>query len=363
MSATVWTCLMHVCYRIGWSSQCNAMQCIVDGGVVSGMPSHIYMPSIEPSALQLHLQSSNTPGQSTMTSLCARCAVRAQRAAASPSTRPFSSTTTRNSHAIPLFTPTPSPELDHVLSELRTKHLIPAAMTNPQRRLIFGTKNREELANNPQSIEIAGEEIQLQWMDRRKEIPNRTKLFDQAMKLMEQDGSRESWSNLPKLLGGFKRNKIHVTEGQMQRVVRKAVDTGNLGSVLACLRAAEDTGMTLQQPAVLKAVILALHKEGQKGGWTKEGLEKALSDSRSVAQLLESEAHGGGHVVREGDLRQDPRVVGVFLELSAVYAWKFQGGEDVDGKVRAYTERLMYNIGGARTVRFDILLSCVYSTC
>ena len=65
---------------------------------------------------------------------------------------------------------------------------------------------------------------------------------------------------------------------------------------------------------------------------------------------LEDTEHGTGKFVHSGDPRRRPEVLSVFLELAAVYAYKYQGAKDLDGKVKAYAERLLSNIEGAERV-------------
>lgn len=269
----------------------------------------------------------------------------------SPPFSPSSSLTPANTippDGIPTFTETPSSELNDVLSTMRTKHFVPAALHAPDRRLIFGTKHRQTLADNPQTVTVGDEDITLQWIDRRTEIPNRRKLFHQAIALMAEAGRGEEggkeWANLPNLLIGL-RGKV---EGRgMGKVVRKAVEAGRIGIVVQCLQQGAATGMTLDSEDVLENVMWGLHATAQRDGWTEEGVSKALKAANQVALLLETEEHGGGRLLSERDPRQRPEVLGVFLELVAVQAYRFQNGQDVDGKVKAYTERLLGCIDGA----------------
>lgn len=288
-----------------------------------------------------------------MASICSRCALRIHRIATTESStlpRTFSSTTARRVHAVPQFSETSNAELDNVLATMRDKHFIPAALTNAQRRLIFGHSKREELTNYPQAVDIAGEKVDLKWIDRRKEIPNRTKLFRQAIKLMAEDGSTEAWRNLLSLMVGLKRSGVEITKVEMERILRLASNTGHLPQILDCLRKGSETGMTLQRPEVLDGVLLALRKQGRADDWSQKSMERAMAYGRDVAQLLEMEMHGGRKHVSANDLRRDPRIIGLFLELSAVFAEMYQGGKDADGRVRAYAERLLYNMERVKEV-------------
>ena len=234
---------------------------------------------------------------------------------------------------------------------MRTKHFIPAYLHKIERRLIFGTKNRQTLEDNPQTIPIGGEDIPLQWMDRRKEVPNRTKLLHKAIDLMAVEGESKDWLNLPALLTGLRH--AHATPGPraMGKIVRKAVEAGRMGSIVLCLQQANHTGMRLDVEEVLEGVVWGLHVTAQRDGWSEESTLKALKAANQVALLLESEEHGGGRHLRQNDPRQRPEVLGVFLELAAVHAYRYLDAKDVDGKVKTYAARLLGCIDGATQVR------------
>lgn len=196
-------------------------------------------------------------------------------------------------------------------------------------------------------------------MDRRTEIPNRTKLLNQALELMAKEGeSGKGWVNLPSLLAGVEGARIagRGRKGErearrMGKVVRMAGNVGRLGVVVQCLREVERTGMSLRDAEVLDEVLWQLHAHAQRGEWSEEAVGRARKWAEQVAGLLERQEHGGGSYVRGRDVRMQPKVIGVFLELAAVNAYKYQGGKDVDGKVKAYTERLLACIRDQAQVR------------
>ena len=163
-------------------------------------------------------------------------------------------------------------------------------------------------------------------------------------------GEKSDWNNLPALLAGLHKAKRTPNDRQLGKMVRLAVNSGRFGTVLQCLHQAHNTGMTLKKDEVLNAVIWGLREIAQSGEWSEESLSKAIRDANEVAMQLEDTEHGSGKYVRVGDPRRMPEVLSVFLELAAVYAWKFQEGKAVDGKVKAYAERLLANIEGAERV-------------
>lgn len=230
------------------------------------------------------------------------------------------------------------PELNDILSTMRTKHFVPGYLDRPTQRLIFAQKNRQTLLDNPQSVEIGGEEFPLVWMDRHHDIPNRTKLLKQALSLME---SKEDWANLPGILVALKHMKSVPREWFMEYIVRKVIDAGRLPVLVRCLQQSEHTGVTLKRKEVLRYVIFGLHDHAARGGWSAESVKEALGLARNVSNMLESEAHGTGERMLHKDPRRRPEVIGVFLELAAVNAQLHQNGEDRGDAVKAYTSRLL----------------------
>lgn len=295
-----------------------------------------------------------------MASICSRCALRLQRAAAAESRvasrRSFSSTPFKR-RGLAKFTETSQPELDNVLSTLRDKHFLPAALSNRERNLIFKPKNRKLIEDNPTSVTMGDEDFQLQHIDRMNDIPSRHDLIPQAIKLMAQ-GESKDWSNLPALLSGLHQAKMTPADQSMAKMIYMATSCGRFGTILQCLHQAHNTGMTMKKNKILNAVIWSLHHIGQMADWSESALEKAIRDANEVAMQLEDEEHGTGRFIQANDPRRRPYVLGTFLELAAVQAFKFQDGKDIDGKVKAYSERLLSNIEGHEQV--NISLHCVF---
>lgn len=313
-------------------------------------------------SIPTHLTSSSTScsisalqKRSTMASMCTRCALRLQRqAAASQNFSQYNralSTTPSRSKTVPTFQPTSQPELDDVLASFRTKHFIPRMLPKPQRKLVLGQNNKAYLEENPQSITLGDEDIKLKWIDARTEIPNRVRLLKKALELM-RDGEKQDWNNLPALLAGLHAVDKTPDDRQLAKIIRLASRSGRFGTILACLHQADRTGMTMKKEAVLDGVMWAVRELGreQDGAWSKEALEKAIKDANEVGKQLEDKKHGTGSFVRTNDPRRRPEVLSVFLELVAVYSYRFQDGRDVDGKVKTLTERLLDNIEGAEAV-------------
>lgn len=183
-------------------------------------------------------------------------------------------------------------------------------------------------------------------MDRRTEIPKRQKLINQALHLMEQSGGeRKVWSNLPSILVGLTHCGFTPDYRTMEMMVRKAVNAGRLDVVIQCLEQSRFTGMTLKREEVLRNVVWGLHSQAQRDGWSEGALRKGLAEARQLSLMLEAEEHGSGRILARDDPRQRPEIIGVFLELAAVNAYKFQEKQDKGGVVSAYVSRLISCIG------------------
>ncbi|KAH0040133.1 hypothetical protein KCU78_g1196, partial [Aureobasidium melanogenum] len=280
-----------------------------------------------------------------MTDLCRTCALRTQRSAVSAlrrntQTRSFtaSSSAQRNTATLPTFAETSSPELDDVLLQLRTKHFIPAYLNKRQRHLIFGDKFKQELENNPAYATLGDEEIPLLHIDRRKDIPARKPLILQALRLIEEN---DEWRQLPSLLEGLHKARPHPDLALQEKILRKLQLADQFPVILRSLRRSHATGLTLKNDAVLNQVLNALRETASLENWEQTRLEKALKQADELAELLESADHGTGRKLSPNDPRTRPAVIGLFLELHAVYAQQYQGGQDVSAKVKAYATRFM----------------------
>ena len=284
---------------------------------------------------------------STMASLCTRCALRLRRATdianGLPIQRLFSTTPLPRSKALPSFQPTSNPELDALFKDFRYKHFLPATLDGAQQKLVFKRSKRNVLQENPQTVNIGGEEFQLEHLGGWGVMPNRKKQLQHVLRLLKT-GDPNDWNNLPSLLQGLHMMGKDPSPRVRARIVRMATEREKFGVVLACLNSARNTGLTLKDPEVLEQVIWSLRQVAEDGEWSEEATAKAIKDANDVASQLESDAHGSGKHVGKEDPRRSPYVLGIFLELAAVYASRFKGGEDIDGKVRAFADRLLSNI-------------------
>lgn len=250
--------------------------------------------------------------------------------------------------ALPQFDETSNEELDNVLSELRNKHFVPAYLNNRQRNLIFKEKYKTELENAPAYATLGGEDIKLEHIDRIRDVTGYRNLVNNAISYAQEP---EDWAQLPAVLEGLHTAKQTVKGHLLAKLVRKTVEAGQARVFIRCLHRAEKTGVTLKDnDEILQYILWGIHHQAQTGGWVEKNVQKAARLSSEVAQLLEDERHGTGRHLSENDPRTRPQVIGVFLELAAVNAYRYTGRNDADGSVKKYAERLMANFQGGQLV-------------
>lgn len=243
------------------------------------------------------------------------------------------------------------PELDALLSEIRSKILVPSYLKEAQRKLVFKTKNHQMLLNEPFWVDVGDDSVQLTPLDKTKDIPATWKSFSTAMQLMGD--SPHHWQNLNPLLEGIKvsRSGKDLKSWQQQVIVKTAGNKGMAHIVLEGVRSAERTGLRMRDVRVAREVLWACRMVAVLGEWSAVSTDKAVRYSTQIATLMDEESHCGGKASETkdlfeslGDPRRQPDIIGAALELAAVRADLHLAGEDTDDVVAKLTERLMANI-------------------
>lgn len=121
--------------------------------------------------------------------------------------------------------------------------------------------------------------------------------------------------------------------------VRKAIEQGQLGQIIECIKQPQRSTISIASPGVLKHSLRGLRSYPQKAKWSEVAVTKALARSRTIATLLEAGERKDPKSISPNS--KSPEVLGVYLELAAVNAYKHQAGSDVDGKVKAAAGRLL----------------------
>jgi hypothetical protein len=241
--------------------------------------------------------------------------------------------------AVPTFTETSSPELDSLLSVLRSKLMLPAHLSKQQTDLIHKPKHKRLLSAEPVTAQIAGEEFQLEHIDIAKDVPAARRALNEAINLMKE---KRDWDNLPSILEGFKNAKARLLPYDWNKMVRKAGLAGRSDVILECVRRVSATGFRLKHGDLVSELMWQLQIKAVESDWSQKQTGKALSWAERITVLLEDPRHSGGRVVDpKDDPRAWPEVIGILLQLAAVRAARYLGCKDEDGKVTLYAERLL----------------------
>jgi hypothetical protein len=215
---------------------------------------------------------------------------------------------------------------------------LPTHLSKSHKDLIYKEKHQRTLEIEPVFATIAGEKFHLEHIDRLIDVPGRSALRT-AVDLMKE---KKDWDNLPSLLIGLKDAKTVLRSGDLTWITRKAGLAGRPDIILECARRVSDTGFELKGPEVVVEIMWQLQFKAAQNYWDAKDTKQALSWAETITELLEDRRHAGGKITEPGnDPRVRPEVIGVLLQLSAVWVTRWQNGKDEDGKVARYMARLL----------------------
>lgn len=254
---------------------------------------------------------------------------------ASPCTRSPADKASFCSAAIPTFSKTSSPELDEALNRYRQELFIPFGLSIHQRKLMFRPKYAQRLRDEPVTVTIGSNDEQyvLRHMDV-SSLPSTESIIG-AVRMMK---TKHDWTNVLPLLVGLRSAGRAVKSEQWQLLIRKAGDADAIGIILECAKRSEQTGLSLKDMNVVKAIFFQLHLKAQRADFKDPEVSKALSLAKQFIELMETPAHSEHHPL--ADARRQPFVVGLLLELAAARAVNLNGGKDETGEVATYIQRL-----------------------
>ncbi len=223
----------------------------------------------------------------------------------------------------------------------RTKIFTPSALSKSHRDLIYKPTRHKLLINDP-GVTVTmsdNEELRLTPMNSR-ERPNKKQSLARLLELL-QDG--KDWQNLPAFLEGMHMAGEQMSNGYMEKFVRRANEQGKTGIIIRCAEMVKKTGLTLADPAVTTELMLGIHMRAAKAGFKGEETEKALQWAQEVALLMERPEHCGGNVwmIHERDMRKDLTVLAVMLELRAARADRPEEADITFGVVTKTASKVM----------------------
>jgi len=268
--------------------------------------------------------------------------------------------------AIPSFTSTPDPKLNELLSDVRQRVFLPAALSRQHQHLIY-RRRYDELLNKDPGVTVVmddGEEIRLRPTEFYHE-PRMAKVTSQFVSLLRPD---TPWTNVPMFLQGLRLMHWAPPDPFWEKLTRKAGEMGKVGVLMDCARSVNQTDFRLYRPRVAREFFVAFYTDAAKSGFEGPSMERAWKRAQTLALMLESKDHllpqprhnvksegaaekpDSSSVQRQADPRSDPAVLATLLELCARTALK-EGTDDLRRQVSTYAAKLAYLIqnspGGA----------------
>lgn len=203
-----------------------------------------------------------------------------------------------------------------------------------QKRLVFRDRYRERLNEEQVKITIGNEEFTLK-PAHRQSLPSKREVNS----AVEEMKNTQDWKNFVPLLIGSLHSKYKYKPANAEKWVRLAGRSDTLAFILEAAKQSSKTGFSFADRAVAFRFAFELHKKAKAAEFSGEALTAALRYAEQTAQLLERAEHTNNDISQ--DAKRQPFFIGLLTELSAARAVDQAKGEDVDGNVFSYTQKLL----------------------
>ena len=182
------------------------------------------------------------------------------------------------------FTPTSSLDLDRLLSDIRTKIILPSYLPRAQRKKIYSLKWEKKLKADPIVIEIDGEVINFRYQNPLTDIPNTQKSVGAAIKQFETPAD---FANLKPLLEGVHYTGQKIDQSFYAKVARLVSAKGYVYEMLECARSARRTGYKLDSSEKVNEVLHHVQLKARDADWDEAETRQARRGAeRDVAMRL-----------------------------------------------------------------------------
>ncbi|CAK7203446.1 hypothetical protein SEUCBS139899_006180 [Sporothrix eucalyptigena] len=253
-------------------------------------------------------------------------------------------------------------ELDESLEKIRSKIILLSYLSAKQRSDILDPNKEHRLRVDPITLEVDGEILRFNHMDRFRDVPNARAAARDAVGRMT---TRADFENLPRLLEGLHRSNRRLRPADYARIARRAGERGCIFAVIESARQVQRTGFRLESSETVAEILTHVQMKAVDSAWDEAETRQALVWAELVVDLLQDPSHGrrpptyqpgAAGAAAEGStaavaatppppppafpLSRDPQVLAARLHLAAVVADKF-GGADTDGKVSRYATELV----------------------
>lgn len=203
-----------------------------------------------------------------------------------------------------------------------------------QKRLIFRDRYRERLNQEQVKITIGNEEFTLK-PAHRQSLPSKREVLG----AVEDMRSSQDWKNFVPLLIGSLHSKYKFKPDHAEKWVRLAGKSDTLPFILEAAKQSAKTGFSFADRAVACRFASELHAKAKKAGFSGDALSASLRYAEQAALLMERPEHTNKDISQ--DAKRQPFFIGLLTELSAARAIDQAEGDDVDGKVLSYTQKLL----------------------
>ncbi|KAH8653458.1 hypothetical protein BX600DRAFT_79587 [Xylariales sp. PMI_506] len=234
--------------------------------------------------------------------------------------RSFSATAQRNAHIVQ-FTPSSSPQLDTLLSEIRNKIILPSFLTLAQRKKLFSPRYEKELQLDPIVIEIDGEVLKFRHLNPfNGDIPSTRKSVLGALKQFSTDAD---FANLRPLLEGINNTNRKLDVRFLATVVRLLGEKGRVHDIIENARRAEHTGLRLNSSEAVNELLYYVQLKAIESNWSKSTTQQALRWADLVVEMLDDPLHETkNRVPGQILLSRDPQVLMAQLHLASALVVK-----------------------------------------
>jgi hypothetical protein len=217
----------------------------------------------------------------------------------------------RPTAVIPTFTSTPSAELNDALEHFRNELFIPLGLPKRQQKSVFKPKYAEQLAHEPITVTINGNEEFTLTPKLRHELPSKK----EALKILDIMVATGDFSNLFAFLSGLRMANYSINSNRWEYIIRKVSMAGKLSTIVECARQYNRTGLSLADINIARRLFFELHQTAMRANFDRKTSAYALNLAQQAAALMDAPEHSFRAIYK--DPKHQPFVIGTLLELSA----------------------------------------------
>ncbi|KAI1330430.1 hypothetical protein F5Y16DRAFT_396398 [Xylariaceae sp. FL0255] len=250
--------------------------------------------------------------------------------------RSFVATPQRNAH-ITQFTKASTPALDSLLSEIRTKIILPSYLPSAQRKKIHAKRYEKALQNDPITIEIDGEVLKFRYVNPHTSMPSTSRAINSAI---QQFTTPDDFKNFKPLMEGLANARRSFSPNFYPKLVRVFGDKGRIYDIIDAARSVKTTNFKLGQPEVAAEVLLFTQLKAIDADFAENETRQALRWAEMIYEMLHDESHeikfnNLPSVPSELPLHRDPMIIMSYLHLAAQVAVRYDSeSADAADKVR-----------------------------